>query len=270
MHGAVATGRPATALFQVRSVVNFADVDRTRGVGRLELRVTLETEVLIRLHEQLGIHRAVRLVANHAAFAQGRVLEREGPGLFAVTLGAGFIHPRHRQTAFGSEDIAAMRIMAMDAVHPIFEDGMMLRQLELSVRGEMAFEARGGILAGIQNELPSAAGCDVLAARAVTRFTTTLPGHGAGLFQMDARVRTRSEGADIIGVAIEAGAIAGIVRPGNFERIGHGARQTGTRIEKEAPDKTGQQQQHGDNGSRHGRRQLAGVGMIQWLGTTGN
>ena len=126
-------------------------------------------------------------------------------------------------------------------------------EIEFTLLREVAFEAGFGIAPGIDDELPRAGGCDVLAARAVAGFTPALPGHRARSLQMNPRVRTRGECADVVGVAIKARTIADVIcswnfqrrhdsagngRTGNKERPGHHTRgaeaKDGTRAKKES------------------------------------
>ena len=67
---------------------------------------------------------------------------------------------------------------------------MMLREIELRVCFEMTREARLWVFARIDDELPSRARGDVLAARTVTRFATGTAGH-LGALTMQTRMRTR-------------------------------------------------------------------------------
>ncbi len=61
--------------------------------------------------------------------------------------------------------------MTLDTIHPAFEDRMMLRQVELGVRLEMAVEAGRGVFARIHDKFPApAAAGDVFASRTVTRL----------------------------------------------------------------------------------------------------
>src|SRR5437899_1020669 len=117
----------------------------------------------------------MRVVADGAAFAEGFVLEYERPGLFAVALRAAFVAPGHGQAARGFENVASVRIMALNTVHPAFDHRMMLRQAELGMGFYMALEAWTGILARIHDELAApAAGRDMLAARSMTGFAPGL------------------------------------------------------------------------------------------------
>ena len=96
----VAARGPAGAAFDVGGVRNFADVEIARRNARaLDLQVALEAKVVVALDKELAIDRAVRAMANDAAFAQRFVLENERTALFAMTLGAGFVQARHRTAA---------------------------------------------------------------------------------------------------------------------------------------------------------------------------
>jgi hypothetical protein len=137
-------------------MVDIADKHGTAGY-RLNLRVTSQTKICITLGQQLGVDRPVRAVANGAAFAQGRMLEDERPRLFAVALAAGVVLARHSEPAGGFEDVTAMRVVALGTVHLLFEDRMMLGQVECRFRRTVALETSGWVFARVYNELPSAA-----------------------------------------------------------------------------------------------------------------
>jgi len=85
-----------------------------------------------------------------------------------MTLRAAFVQPRHGQSAGAFENIATMRIVALRAIHPAFNHGMMLRQIEFSPSRQVALETRAGIFSGIDNEFASAARGNVFAAGTVT------------------------------------------------------------------------------------------------------
>jgi len=65
MHRRMTSGRPAGASAQQSAVVVITDEDASAPLG---LRVAAKTEIWIRLHEHLEIHRTVRLMARDAAF----------------------------------------------------------------------------------------------------------------------------------------------------------------------------------------------------------
>jgi hypothetical protein len=73
------------------------------------------------------------VVTDRATFAQCFVFENERASLFAMTLGAVIIEPGHGEAAGGLEDVFSMGVMALNAVHLVFEHGMMLRQTEFGV-----------------------------------------------------------------------------------------------------------------------------------------
>jgi len=246
-------------------VVFLADENSPRG---LNLRMTFEAKVLIALHQQLLIHRTMGLMTDDATFPHGFMLEGEGARLFAMTSGAGFIHPRHREAAPGFEDVAAVRVMALDAVHSIFQHGMMLRELELGVRGQMTLETGGRILARVDDELSRAARSDMLTAGTMTGFTTTLADHSTRRLKVNPRVRTRRKRPHIVGVTIHAGAIADVSRTRDFQRINERARHGGARIENQNPAHARETKERCGSGSRHQQRhiQVSGVGMGWMLG----
>ena len=171
MHRRVTPRAPATAKTKSIRVFYTADEDATPviRIAALLLRVTLEAEIIVAFDEHLGIHRAVRIVTNRAAFPQRLMLEHKRFRLLAMTLRAGLIQPRHAESARGLANVAAMGIVALDAIHLSFNDGVMLRQVEFSVLFGVAIETRGRILARIENKFPApAAELDVFAAGAVT------------------------------------------------------------------------------------------------------
>lgn len=231
--GGVAAGGPARAVTQVRGVVLLADVNISTApdAGADHLRVTAEAEIIVRLGEHFFVHRTVRLMANDAAFAQRGVLEDERPRLLAVALGAGLVVAGERQAALGFHDVHAVRVMALDAVHLAFEDGVMLRKIELRVCLEMAGETGLRIAAGIDNELVGGIG-DVFAARAVAGFATLFADQ-AGLFQVQARVRAGGKGAGDGCVTVGTDAVAD--KGGALDgRRGHdGAGKRGAGVEQE-------------------------------------
>ncbi len=231
VHGRVAAGAPARALAQQQRMFEIADVNFTRA-RTLDLSVAFQAKVRIAFDQHLPIDGAVRVVANGAAFPQRFVLEDKGAGLLAVALGATFVEARHRQPLGSLEDVRSVRIVALDTVHSAFQHRMMLGQIELTMRLEVTAQARGGVLAGVDDELRTpAGGFDVLAAWPVTRFASRLPGHFC-ILQVNARVSAGGENARNIGVAICAGFIADVVRARNFRGRQDRARSNGAGIEQ--------------------------------------
>ena len=153
------------------------------------------------------------------------MLEHHRARLLAMTLGAAFILPRHREAARRFHDVAAVRIVALHAIHPAFDDGMMLRQIKFRVRFEMALETGGRVFAGIENKFARTTGLDVQTARPVTGFAASLPSHRA--FKVNARVRAGGKFLRDGGVAIGAGFVADEMSTGNFRRRENRARDRG-------------------------------------------
>lgn len=175
----------------------------------------------------------MRAVANGAAFAHGFVFENKGPRLLPVTLRAVFILPRHRQTTGGFENIRAVWVMALHAIHSVFENGMAVRQLKLGVRFKVALKARCGIFPGIDDEFSAPAPRrDVLARRAVTRFAT-----GAArqflLIEMNSRMNASWKFLQDRRMTIGARLVPDEGRSWNFQRSQHGGtwRRTGAQHE---------------------------------------
>jgi hypothetical protein len=171
-------------------VIDSSDENLPRGdVGALDLGMTPQAKVRIRLGEKLGVNRPVNGMACSAALARGRMLEHKWPCLRPVALGTGLIRPGHGKATRGLEDVATVRIVTLDAVHFAFYNGMVLRQMELSLDRTVAFETGGRIAARIHNELASAATAgNVEATGAVARLTAGLP-RGPAVFETNAGVR---------------------------------------------------------------------------------
>src|SRR5262245_20556694 len=96
----------------------------------LGLSMAFETEIGVAFDQQFAVHRTVRAVTHRASFPQCLMLENKRTGLLAVTLGAILVEPRHCQSAGGLENVAAVRIVALHAVHAAFRHRMMLGQAE--------------------------------------------------------------------------------------------------------------------------------------------
>jgi hypothetical protein len=241
----MAASRPASAETEEAGMIDIANVNRAGSESRSWiLGVATETEVGIADGEQLGVDGTVRLVATDAAFTQGRVLEHDGLGLFAVALGAGFVQARHGESAGRFHDVLTVGIVALHAVHLPFQDGMMLGKMKLSLSVQVTLETGGRIFARIDDEIGAdGAGGHVLAPRSVTRFAAVLAGH-LGLGQMQAGVRTRGENARDGAVTIGAGFVADEGCAFNFRRLKNGRVIGGA----------GSEQQSG-NSSRKSQRQ---------------
>jgi hypothetical protein len=140
-----------------------------------------------------------------------------------------------------------MRVVALDAIHFAFDDGMMLRKVEFRVGFQVALETGGGVLAGIDDELAaSAAGHDMLAGGAVAGFATLLAGK-ASLFEMQPRVGAGRKGAADVRVAIHADAVANEGGALDFRRGHDRATQGRTGIDE-------QNKRNGTQGQRDPRQ----------------
>jgi hypothetical protein len=199
-------------------------------------------------------------MADRAAFAQSGMLVNEWSGLFAMTLGAGFVQARHRQSTGWFHDVCPVGVMALHTTHFAFQHRMMLRKMKFRLDFQMTLQTRLRIPAGVDDEFfqPSAtAQRYVFAAWPVARFTTVLAWHGT-LVQMQARVRTGRKFARDFIVAIGASLVTHKGRPFDLQRLDHGAiGRTGTR----------QQQQSSDAGHQRQSAPPAWLlGMVQGLG----
>jgi len=189
-------------------VVDISDDNLPRGdVGALDLGMTPQAKVRIRLREQLGVNRSVNAMARCAALAHRRMLEHKWSRLRAVTLGAGLIWSSHGKATRWLENVAAVRVVTLDAVHFAFNDGMVLRQMELSLDRAVAFKTGGWIAAGVDNDFSSAATTgNVETARSVARLTASLP-RGPAILEANAGVRAGREDSRNVGVTLRASAV---------------------------------------------------------------
>jgi len=215
--GGVTTGGPAGSLIDEAVVGGGANEELAgRNAGALDLSVATEAEVIIALDEQFGADGAVRLVASDAAFPHGFVFEHFEGALFAVALDTGFILSGHGEAAGRFHDIAAVRIVTLNAVHLAFHDGVPVGEVKLAVHFEVALEAALRVPAGVENELTFGGGLGMFAAGAVARFA---PGHARGGAGVDvpAGVGTFGEDSDEISVAIFAGVVTDVIGPGGLQ-----------------------------------------------------
>ena len=138
------------------------------ATGLLNLRVAFETQVWVALDQHFPVHRAVWSVTDRAAFAESFMLENKRSCLFPMTLSAILIEAGHGQSARGLEDVRAVRIMALDAIHAVFNYRMMLRKVEFGMCLQMAIETCRRVFARVYDELATPApGGDMFAAGAV-------------------------------------------------------------------------------------------------------
>jgi hypothetical protein len=172
----VAAGGPAGAAGQERGVVTTTDQDDARG--GLLLEVALETEILVPGLQHLGVDRAVRVVADHAALAGGLVLEDIRSGLLHVALGAGGVETV--DTAAVLQDrVTLVRFMAITAGHLAGEHRVGVRQGEFTALVEMALEAGLRRAVRVHDIVAPAAGLGVQRAGSVTGFATDVLGIAA-------------------------------------------------------------------------------------------
>jgi len=224
----MAARRPTGAQLEKLSVVCIADVNFTGGdVWSLRLRMAAQAKVRVIVHQQLFIDGTVRVMANRATLAHRLVLKDKGACLGHVTAFTTLVLPSHRQAALRLEDVAPVRIVAIHAIHEAFGDRMMLGQIEFRLDVEMALEAGGRVLAGIDNETSRAARPDVFAARTVTGFASALPRH-CRIPNMQPGMGAGGKFADNVRMAIGAGLIPDVVRAGNFKRSHDRGRTGGT------------------------------------------
>ncbi len=162
-------------------------------------------------------------MANDAPFAHRFVFVNKRAGLLAMTFGAGFIQARHGQAAFGFEDVATVRIVALHAVHFILDDRMVMGKFEFGMLFDMTLETGGRFPTGVDGEFAAAAaGFDMPAAGAMTGFATGSTGKFF-LIEMDAGMNAAGEGAGDGRVTIGTSFISDEMGAGNFERRHHGA-----------------------------------------------
>jgi hypothetical protein len=146
------------------------------------------------------------------------MLEHKWPRLLPMALGAALGFARHGQAARGFKNISAMRVVALNAIHPALKNGMVLGQMEFRFGLEVAPETGRGLLGRVHDKFaPSAAGLDVLTARAMTRFASGLANQFR-VGKMDAGMRAGGEHARDIGMTFVAGLVARIGGAGNLGR----------------------------------------------------
>jgi len=163
MNGVVTTGAPTRAPAQKGSVRNIAD--ENLPAHGMHLRVAFEAKIVVPLEEHLVRDRTVRLMTDYAAFAQRLMLVDHRARLFAMTLRAGFVEarqtrlrPRAKTGAMGCfENIRPVRVVALHAIHSLFEHRMVVRQPELRVDFEMTIQTSLGRAARVDDELSAPA-----------------------------------------------------------------------------------------------------------------
>jgi hypothetical protein len=215
VNGRMAAGCPTRCQLQPRCMIHVADVNLP--ACRLHLCVAAQAEIRVALGQHLLIDRAVRDMADDAAFTHCLMFKHKRAGLIAMTLRAAFILPRHSEPACGFEDVIAMRVMALHTVHVAFDDRMMLWQVKFCVDVKMTQKARGWIFARVYDEAGTAAGLDVFTARTVAGFAARLASH-CRIAGMNSSVRTGRKFSDNVLVAVCAGLVADKMCAGNLQR----------------------------------------------------
>jgi len=212
---------------QKARMIGVADINMSAGnVRALHLGVAAQAKIRVAVHEQLLIYRAVWIMTQGAAFAHRRMLKNKRTRLIAMALLAAFVLAGHGQSARRFDNIAAVRVMALPAIHMTLDHRMMLRQIKFRVNVEMALKAGGRFLVRVDDEIRASACLDVLAAGAVTGFAAGITNHRR-IVKMNPRVRTGGKFPDDVPMAVRAGFIADVMRPGNFQRRNHCARRGG-------------------------------------------
>jgi hypothetical protein len=177
------------------------------------------------------------VMANGAALAHGFVLEHKGTGLFAMTLGAGFVEPCHGEATLWFENFHAVRVVALHASQVAFNHLMMLREVEFALHVEVTLKTCAGSFSGVDDELAVAtAGGDVFAAGSVAGFAAGVARaaqtfHGSGV-EVDAGVWAGGEDPGVITVAFGAGFVANVGCAGDIGRSHNGSIEGGAGIEQ--------------------------------------
>lgn len=234
MNGGVTTCAPTRTATQEGRVRNIAN--KNISAHRVHLRVTFETKIIVALDEHFVRDGPVRLMTNSAAFTQRFVFVDDQARLFAMALCARFIQAREpgcspslKSGAMRClENVCSVRIVALDAIHSIFQHRMMVRQSELGVHMDMTSETGLRFPAGIDNKFAAPApGLHVQAAWSVARFAT---GRLASrrTFEMQARMRARWKDASDVRMAIDAGLVPNKSRSLDHRRRHHGTSKVGT------------------------------------------
>lgn len=236
------SGRPTGTYLQISAVVCVSNEKPSR---RLYLGVATQAQICVALQEHLLVDRAMRIVANRAALAEGFVFEDKWPGLVPMTLRTAFVLPGHGQPAFRLQNVPAMRIVALDTIHVPFDDRMMLRQVEFGLDIHVTLETGRRVVSGVDDKVRVASGFDVFAARTVTGFAPGFTDHGSP-FKMNPRVGAHGKFPGDLLVAVQAGFVADIMRAGDFQGHDDLGRRGGAGIQK-SNGAAGNRQGHEDD-----------------------
>jgi len=223
---------PTSPAFNEISVRDFSDHEISRIDRRsLILQMTLQTKIIVPLHQKLPIDRPVWIVTHDASVSQRFMFEDKRTALLPMTLRATLIQPRHRQPGRRLQNFMAVRIVTLHAIHPSFRHRMMLRQVKFRVHIQMALETNCRVLSGINNESASpSANSHMLARRAMTRFAA---GHlrKLDIVFIESPMRARRKDPHNIRMTISARRVPHEMCARNFRRRLHGAlnRRTGNK-----------------------------------------
>ena len=149
-----------------------------------------------------------------------------------MALRAGLVQPRHGQSAVRFHDVAAVRVVTLDAVHPVFNHRMMLRQVELRVDFKMTSKAGRGVFARIDDEFAAPApDAHMLAPRSVARLAAGRR-RPFQVVLVKPRVRAGRKNARDVAVAIGTHSVANEVCAFNLRRFHDGPARRGTRADE--------------------------------------
>jgi hypothetical protein len=203
----MASCAPARSPPDEAAVIEFSDRERSRTILELHLGVAPKAEVVVTLVQQLGADRSVRRVADGATFPHRFVLKYEWPALVSVASRARFIQLRHGQARRRFEYIAPVGIVALDAIHPPFNDRVVVRQVQLGVNLQVTLEADRRVPPRVNDKsTPPTTRSGVFAARPMAGFASGLAGPLQIVF-VKTRVRAGRKGPGDIRVAIGADSI---------------------------------------------------------------
>ena len=215
-------------------------------------------------------------MTNDASFPKRLMFENHRTRQVPMTFGATFVMPGHGQTALRLENIRPVRIVALNAIHAPFGDGMPLRQTEFSLDPEMARITSRRFFPGIDDELaPAAAYLDMFASGPMTGLATGGSAHCRRL-HMDPGVRTGRKYPGDVGMTLRTSLISNKRRSGNLRRrnsrSGKGsARQDEAKRRRDCEATRNKSLQHSVlrqkmRGPESGKTRLRGGGTLRILG----
>lgn len=180
----------------------------------------------------------MRRMANGTTFAQGFMGKGGDPSLSSMTGGAGFIRACPENSGGRFENIHAVGIVALDAVHAPLDYRMMSWQVKLSLGFEMTAKTGLRLFSWIENKAPAPApGLNMLAARSMAALAAG-QSLKPGTIHLQMCMRTRSETANVGRMAINAPVVPHVDRPGNIERLHDRLFKLRTRGDKQGQNKT--------------------------------